>query len=509
MRSFTQSLRIVPLLAIALATLTLAAPSALAGPGDPCDPCAKPAPEPPPPCECYGCCECKEPKDPKCPPKYHNQRFKENWRPCLCIPCCDRGDWSDAWKAVGLTRNKTIWANFGGQARLRFEGFQNQKFGAPGSDADDSWALLRLRAHADVHFGENFRVFAEGIFAKQWTRELGERGIDVNEGDILNLFAEVKGSIGGGSKAGLWAGRHDLQLGKQRLIGPLDWANTRRTFQGGGGWWKSGFHTVEAFVVHPVMIEPDAFDDEWNEDVTLWGLTYKNDTMTCVTWEVFLLGLNRDSATYQGVADEEDRYTLAALVYGKIPNTRFDYDCAAGYQFGEHGDGDISAYFAALELGWAPCTPCWQPRFAIGFDYASGDDDPADADVGTFNQLFPTGHKFYGANDLLGRQNLMAVKLEASAKPAKNLLAKAQVHSFWRADENDAAYNVGGGVLRAPGMSDEKSLGWSIDFLMKYTIDRHWQLFGGYSHFFTGDFFEETGADDDVSFWWLSAQFTF
>ncbi|MDJ0973768.1 MAG: alginate export family protein [Planctomycetota bacterium] len=477
---------------------------AWAAPEEACGACPEP-----PPCDCYDCCTCREAKDPPCPAPYDNRRFQENWRPCLCIPPCDRGDWTDAWKAVALTQNKTIWANFGGQARLRFESFENQGFGAAGDDADDSWTLLRLRAHADVHFGQHARIYAEGIFADQWTRELGERPIDVNQGDLLNLFGEVMGPVGGLSTAGVWGGRHELQFGKQRLVGPLDWANTRRTFQGGGGWYKRGFHTVEGFVVRPVVIEPDSFDDDWNDDITFWGLTYKNAVQTCITWEAYLFGLHRDAGTYAGVTDDEDRYTLAALAYGEIPGTRLDYDTAAGYQFGSFGDGDISAGFVALELGWKPCAPCWEPRFALAFDWSSGDDDPLDADVGTFNQLFPTGHKWYGANDLLGRQNLIALKAEASAKPTSKLTAKAQAHAFWRADDNDAAYNVAGGVLRAPGGSDETYLGWSIDLLLKYKIDRHWLLVAGYSHFFTGDFFEETGADDDVDFFFLSAQVTF
>lgn len=504
----TTTMRCATLLVCVFAATALLAPAVLAAPDDAPDPCAKPACAPPP-CECYGECACREPKEPTCPPPYDNLRFREDWKPCLCVPCCDRGDWSDVIKAVPFSRNRRLRVDFGGQVRLRFERFENQAFGAPGADADDDWTLLRLRAHANVHFGDHFRVFAEGIFADQWTRELGERPIDVNQGDLLNLFAEVKGPIGGAAKAGLWAGRHELQLGKQRLVGPLDWANTRRTFQGAGGWLTRGFRRLDAFIVRPVVIEPDTFDDDWNEDVAFWGVAYKDSTRTCVTWEAYLLGLHRDAATYAGVTDDEDRYTLAALAYGEIPGTRLDYDVAAGYQFGSFGDGDISAAFASVELGYKPCAPCWEPRLAAALDWASGDDDPLDGDVGTFNQLFPTGHKFYGANDLLGRQNLIAAKAELSVKPMQKLTAQVQAHAFWRADENDAAYNVAGGVLRAPGGSDETWLGWSLDLLLKYKLDRHWLFVGGLSHFFTGDFFEETGADEDVTFAFLSAQLTF
>ena len=34
--------------------------------------------------------------------------------------------------------------------------------------------------------------------------------------------------------------------------------------------------------------------------------------------------------------------------------------------------------------------------FELGFDYASGDENPGDGDGETFDQLFPTGHTYFG-----------------------------------------------------------------------------------------------------------------
>ena len=233
-----------------------------------------------PDCPDNPCCECRKAKEPPCPAKYNNRRFMENWRPCLCIDKCDRGDWSDWFKAYPLTRNKAIWVDVGGQIRFRFESFANQAFGAP-ADPHDAWMLMRARLHADVHLGRNFRVFAEGIYADQYEeRELGARPIDRNRGDLLNLFFEAHGE-GGFGKGGAWIGRRELQTGKQRLVSPLDWANTRRTFQGIGGWWERNFHSVEAWVTNPVVIDYRDFDEE-NDDVIFWGVDYNNRVQTCV-----------------------------------------------------------------------------------------------------------------------------------------------------------------------------------------------------------------------------------
>lgn len=40
------------------------------------------------------------------------------------------------------------------------------------------------------------------------------------------------------------------------------------------------------------------------------------------------------------------------------------------------------------------------------YDFASGDSDPTDGEIGAFNQLFPLGHKYFGFLDLMARQNI-------------------------------------------------------------------------------------------------------
>jgi hypothetical protein len=177
---------------------------------------------------------------------------------------------------------------------------------------------------------------------------------------------------------------------------------------------------------------------------------------------------------------------------------------------GKPAEGCAPACAPAVECEpYKPCVECWDPRIAVGFDYASGDSNPADGDVGTFNQLFPLAHKYLGHADLLGRQNVVAARLEAHVKPAKKLTLSAWYHMFWRAEESDAAYAATGGVLRAAGGSTETAIGSELDIMLKYAIDRHWVAFAEWAHFFTGDFLTGTGADEDVDVIYLSIQGTF
>ena len=144
----------------------------------------------------------------------------------------------------------------------------------------------------------------------------------------------------------------------------------------------------------------------------------------------------------------------------------------------------------------------------LGFDYASG--GGADGDLNTFNQLFPLGHAYLGFIDLLARQNIVAGRLSWFATPLDKLTLRADVHGFWRASEDDAVYNVAGGVLRAPDPAiDDLYIGTELDLSFVYKMDRHWKFTGGWCRFWAGDFIEATGPSKDVTFFWVDAQVTF
>jgi hypothetical protein len=52
-------------------------------------------------------------------------------------------------------------------------------------------------------------------------------------------------------------------------------------------------------------------------------------------------------------------------------------------------------------------------------------------------------------------------------------------------------------------------VGSEIDLTLKYNFDRHTLMQLGYSHFFAGDFIDESGPDDDIDFAYAMLQYTF
>src|SRR5581483_7485081 len=125
----------------------------------------------------------------------------------------------------------------------------------------------RLRAYGDLYITERFRIFAEFISADSPDWHLPPLVIDRNAADFLNLFVDANLIDVADTPVWLRVGRQELLYGSQRLISPLDWANTRRTFQGIKAFWHAAKDDLDAFVVQPVIPNYGHFDSVDNNVV--------------------------------------------------------------------------------------------------------------------------------------------------------------------------------------------------------------------------------------------------
>jgi hypothetical protein len=163
---------------------------------------------------------------------------------------------------------------------------------------------------------------------------------------------------------------------------------------------------------------------------------------------------------------------------------------------------------ATAVLGYTLPVPQLSPRLYVEFDYASGDDRPR-GNVGTFNQLYPNAHSYLGYIDYIGRQNIISTSGGASISPTHDLTLSLQHYFFWRASDRDAIYNKSGGVLRPGTTTSARYVGAETDVYATYNFTRHLLGYGGYSHFFTGEFINKTGKDKDSDFYYVAIQYTF
>jgi len=427
------------------------------------------------------------------------------------------GDVFDRIKYIPLSDDGKFWVSFGGQARFRLEVWNNFNF-APA--IDDELGLFRFRAHTDVHLGEHVRVFIEGKSAFSADNDLPEArqtALDEDNLDLQNGFVDVSFDVADNVRLTIRVGRQELLFGKQRLASPLDWANNRRTFDGVSLIINAGDWRVTGFWVMFVPTRKYEFNqsDAQHEFFGVYAEGVIPNTNHGI--DLYFLGLSKDAAAvgagFNGTAGREERYTIGARVFAKVLETdrgALDYDIEAAFQFGEVGSGDISAWMVASEIGYTLKQVKTTPRLHVGLDYASGDDEVG-GDVETFNQLFPLGHAYLGWIDTVGRQNIIDASAGVTVKPHEKVTVLLVVHNFWRASDDDALYNAGGGVVRAGSLAGDAYVGTELDLLVKVAATRRLQILVGYSHFFAGNFIDNATPtmSDDIDFFYTQVQFTF
>jgi hypothetical protein len=448
-----------------------------------------------------------EPSDRVPRPPFQDMRFEEDWS---VLGREDSLSWPENLKYVSLGRGEGRFLSLGGQLRLRSETWRDFGFGGePGRD--DTYGLSRLRLHTDWQLGPHFRFFVEGLSALSTGRGLpgGDRILDVDSADFQNTFVDLRFPTNDGSLT-LRVGRRELQFGRQRLVSPLDWSNTRpRSFDGIQGIYRTTGWRLDGFWTRHVRTRKYALNSSTTSGTDLYGFYAAGRLDSAVSeLDVYWLGLTRRSATYGGVTGKEQRQTFGLRAGGRAPEYRLDFDLEVAAQLGDHAGREIRSWMAASRIGHSP-TRWTGPRFFVGLDLASGDRNPGDRRVGTFNHLFPLGHAYFGDIDMVGRQNILDFNQGVVLRPAGRLALTAELHRFWRMSREDALYDAGGGVVRRGDLGRARSVGSEVDLRAALRINRHTSLSGGYAHFFPGAFVEESGPSEGIDFLFLILQMTF
>jgi hypothetical protein len=437
-----------------------------------------------------------EPPKAPAPPAYTSIRWDESYSPLK-----DPAKRTDPWDALKyIPFGDDSYLSLGGQARYRYEYWNNFTFGA-GPQDDDGFHLTRFLLHADLHLGENLRFFVEGKSAMIDGRTGGPRSGDTDEVDLQQAFVDVILPFADKTSLTLRGGRYQMHYGAQRVIGPSDWTNAMRTFEGGKISLAVPNDTLDVFWVRPVIVENEEPND--GDGNTSFAGMYNTLSLPKVFSGAKLesYGLLLSKAPETGA--DADIYTIGSRFSGK--QGHWDFDTEGMWQFGQFGSESIGAFAFSVEGGYTFGDIPLTPRAFVGFDIASGSPDPEHRD----NQLFQTGHSVLGYVDVIGGQNIIDLHPGLIFKLPRGFSLRAEEHLFWRQNVDDAVYNSSGNLLRADTGTDAAYIGNEVDLLLSWQVDRHLYAYLGYSHFFAGDFIEETGADEDIDFVYAVLAYTF
>jgi hypothetical protein len=312
----------------------------------------------------------------------------------------------------------------------------------------------------------------------------------------------------------LKVGRQELSYGEERLVGAFAWNNIGRVFDAAKVRWQNAWFGADFFTSRVVIPEDERFNV--NNDYDWFSGFYATSTLIPKNLlDVYFFARN---ASQQAISAEpspqapqpsaRDIYTVGGRLKSKPGEFgNWDYLLDGAYQFGNFRDRrlgansarlDHDAFMAVANVGYT-FTDTWAtPRLAVEYCYASGDSNPTNSTHETFENLFPTNHKFYGYMDFISLQNIHDVRSILQLKPHPRLSVTVEGHAFWLADTHDNFYNVGGaprgGITTTPGNNYginptyDSFVGTELDVIAGYALTRYAQLEAGYGHFFVGDY---------------------
>jgi len=381
------------------------------------------------------------------------------------------------------------WFSISGVHRMRYETLDNQ-FRA-GETGGDQMLALRTTVLAALRF-EPFSTTVELIDSRAALDDAGTplNTTLVNPAELLQGYVawHARDLFASGTESTLRAGRLTFDMGSRRLVARNEYRNTINAFTGVEWRWRDAkSNTLQMFYTLPVDRQPtdrDAlrdndieFDDEGSE-VRFWGIYYGSAALPGgLSGEVFLLGLDESDAP--GRASRNRDFLVPGLrVYRPSGKGKFDYLLESALEIGEarastratdQRDLDHFAHNLRLELGYSWAAP-WSPRLNAEFDLASGDDNPADGDSGSFDPLFGARRLDFGPTGIYGafaRSNIVSPGLRVNAKPYQALALMVAYRGFWLHSKRDAWSTSG--VVDASGQSG-RFIGQQIEARLRVAV---------------------------------------
>jgi len=393
--------------------------------------------------------------------------------------------------------------HFDGSFRTRYESKQDFDF----NGGEQSYLLTRLRLDFGYRGSDRSNVFVQ----LQDARVFGESraGVPTVNGEAVpNVFADhldihqayLEHDFGA---AALRVGRQKFNFGDNRLVASLEWVNTARVNDGVSlTLGDAGMRQITLFASALVAVDANHFNDQ--SDV---GNRYFDSDFhgVFVTETRASPGQLEYWYFYRGNGDVGDRVnTLGARLVRRRESWRLDLQGA--YQFGDFAGLDHAAYMIHAGVEWDLASGRW----GVAYNLASGDEDPNDGDHGTFDNLYPLNHPYYGIMDLFSLQNVHNLEFTYARPLFERMRLQVGWQSFWLNEEDtDAWYNAGLRPVRQAAGDVDNYVGSELDVAVTMPLAAaRLTLAAGVSRFFGGRYLRDTGPAGDASFFFLQLSYT-
>lgn len=401
-------------------------------------------------------------------------------------PAAGPYDLPDFAPVTHLNRELPRWIQFGLEERFRFENPMGVGFKPHNSDA---YFLNRFRFGATLQPTGWLRVVAQLQDARPLLQTPPIGPPNEVTWDLKQAYVELGSSES--SPVSIRVGRQIIDY-NSTIFGNSDWRNQARSYDAA----VMNIHVdryrlgiFAASVVNPT----DAGISHHLEGNNVYGLyggiervVPKSVLEPFVLWRVApSVAVETTAKTKTGRLNEQ---AVGFRLRGAEIH-HFDYRAEVIGEVGSAGTNHIGAWGTTLGAAYTFTSLRGVPRFFGGYDYGSGDKNPADGRHGTFDLMYPNAHDRLGIADQFGWQNIVSYRGGVNVRVHRRLSLVGQYLDFSLANARDGIYNISGGLIaRDKTGKSGTHVGESFETYAWYELNRRVSLGAGIAHIFPGTF---------------------
>ncbi len=354
-----------------------------------------------------------------------------------------------------------------------------------GGDFQPGGVRNLLRHRARLGFEVTYRERVGAFVQLQDVRTFGEELDPVGDYDADGLDLHQAYATLSPENWRLRLGRQELSFLNERLIGKLGFAEQARAFDA----LSLAFSREQAqldlawALVREDAAQPDARAPFGKRHLGVLHVGHEA-----------LRGLHPHIIAVLEADDRSDlvRLTAGGLIEGKLGRgVIFDYTIEGYYQLGKEDPGlSYHAYLFSMRTR-AQADIDSKPYLQLRTTWLSGDEDPNDAVVKTFNAPYPTGHAFHGEMDVFIA--FPRDTRERGLRDAGLTLGWTPIRTTWT-----AALHVFDATTFRPG-DLRNHFGWEMDFKARTPIyEPYVSLDMVYAFFDPGELMVERGVSSPL-----------
>jgi len=413
--------------------------------------------------------------------------------------------------ALSRIKNMPLGAGFrasiGGSTQQRFQTVDNRRDYNYGLNDQDTSLLSRERLNLDIFRDDRlFRCFFEAQDAHEfWKDSLPNSRSNPNENalDIYQCFVEFNllWDIADMPALKLKVGRQEIKYGAEYLLGDRDWFNRGQSFDAARLTWRPEAFEIDFLVASPVEVDNNNLDHEG--DPVFGGAILKAVGLPdghLIESAVFYRANERgDFIGEDGSSGAEHIWYFNARAQGRFAK-RWDYAFEGTVDVGERGGDQLRAYRFDGGVGYT--IPFWNwrsVRLGAHYTIASGDNNPTDGKIETFDSLYPDPFIFHGRTFAVAGTNIKDITGAADIKLWRGGVIEMRYHNLSLQQSRDAVYDAASfrPSRRDPTGQAGKFLGHEMDFQVTHTFHENLSVSGGAFFFEPGEVYRKTGNRGD------------